>query len=77
MDMVGTTWCCWAFSTLASTRGGGGGNELTTGKLISLSEQELCGLRDTKGDDQGCNGGIMEHYAPSPQVKAVVGFNCH
>lgn len=34
-------------------------NQLTTGKLISLSEQELVSC-DTKGQDQGCEGGFME-----------------
>ncbi|OMO60881.1 hypothetical protein COLO4_33697 [Corchorus olitorius] len=33
--------------------------KLTTGKLISLSEQELVDC-DTKGEDQGCEGGTME-----------------
>ncbi|KAK3184015.1 hypothetical protein Dsin_031302 [Dipteronia sinensis] len=47
---------CWAFSTIAATEGI---NQLTTGKLISLSEQELVSC-DTKGEDQGCEGGLME-----------------
>jgi KDEL-tailed cysteine endopeptidase len=47
---------CWAFSTVAATEGI---NQITTGKLISLSEQELVDC-DTKGEDQGCEGGLME-----------------
>ncbi|MED6184654.1 hypothetical protein PIB30_049599 [Stylosanthes scabra] len=47
---------CWAFSTIAATEGI---HEITTGKLISLSEQELVDC-DTKGEDQGCEGGYME-----------------
>nr|AFK44139.1 unknown [Medicago truncatula] len=47
---------CWAFSTVAAIEGI---NQITTGKLISLSEQELVDC-DTKGEDQGCEGGLME-----------------
>ncbi|XP_028800688.1 senescence-specific cysteine protease SAG39-like [Neltuma alba] len=47
---------CWAFSTVAATEGI---HQLTTGKLVSLSEQELVDC-DTKGEDQGCEGGYME-----------------
>ncbi|KAK3019205.1 hypothetical protein RJ639_004859 [Escallonia herrerae] len=47
---------CWAFSTIAATEGI---NQLTTGKLISLSEQELVDC-DKAGEDQGCEGGYME-----------------
>ncbi|XP_028807769.1 senescence-specific cysteine protease SAG39-like [Neltuma alba] len=47
---------CWAFSTVAATEGI---HQLATGKLVSLSEQELVDC-DTKGVDQGCEGGYME-----------------
>ncbi|CAL5408946.1 unnamed protein product [Camellia sinensis] len=48
--------CCWAFSAVASMEGI---NQLKTGKLVSLSEQEIVDC-DVKGVDQGCYGGLMD-----------------
>ncbi|XP_062224716.1 senescence-specific cysteine protease SAG39-like [Phragmites australis] len=48
--------CCWAFSTVASMEGV---VKQSTGKLISLSEQELVDC-DVNGMDQGCEGGEMD-----------------
>ncbi|KAL3533800.1 hypothetical protein ACH5RR_007321 [Cinchona calisaya] len=47
---------CWAFSAIAATEGI---TKLSTGKLISLSEQEIMDC-DRTSQDQGCNGGEME-----------------
>ncbi|KAK1292286.1 Vignain [Acorus calamus] len=47
---------CWAFSAVAATEGI---TQLTTKKLISLSEQELIDC-DTASEDQCCNGGEMD-----------------
>ncbi|CAO2209613.1 unnamed protein product [Urochloa humidicola] len=47
---------CWAFSTVAAVEGI---NQIVTGNLTALSEQELIDC-DTAGNN-GCNGGLMDN----------------
>ncbi|XP_074562981.1 cysteine proteinase 1-like [Curcuma longa] len=58
----GSCGSCWSFSTAAALEGA---HFLATGKLKSLSEQQLvdcdheCDLDEPDACDQGCNGGLM------------------
>ncbi|XVF40357.1 hypothetical protein PTKIN_Ptkin01aG0107000 [Pterospermum kingtungense] len=50
----GSCGCCWAFSAVAAMEGI---TQIKTGKLISMSEQQL--LDCSTNGNEGCNGGWM------------------
>jgi hypothetical protein len=47
---------CWAFSAVSTVESI---NQLVTGEMVTLSEQELVEC-STNGGNSGCNGGLMD-----------------
>ncbi|PHT57030.1 Cysteine proteinase RD21a [Capsicum baccatum] len=52
----GSCGSCWAFSTVAAVEGI---NQIVTGEMITLSEQELVDC--DRAHNVGCNGGLMDY----------------
>merc|ERR1719330_1222090 len=64
----GTCGSCWAFSTIGSLEGA---HQIATGKLLSLSEQQLGSCAMFKYGNMGCMGGQMDNGFKYARVSAM------
>jgi C1A family cysteine protease len=61
---------CWAFSSTGALEGAW---QIATGKLVSLSEQQLVDCAKFRWGDMGCSGGLQPHAFKYMEQAAMCG----